>query len=274
MSSGLLIVDAGLRKYIFCTKADMLFTLCLPTRNEAANIQDALRRVVRALQELNIQHTTFNLPNAGIDWRIVVAINGTTDETLQRIEEFNIQHPTSNIGVLSRPEAGKGAAIRLAAQNSQADIFGFIDADLSADPDMIEPMIKKILAGEADIVIGSRLIDTRTTNRGFLRTLSSQFFNLMTRLILGLEVKDAQCGLKVMNAKARDILKTCREDGWFLDIEFLAKAVQDGLKIVEVPVPWVEFRYAGRKSRLSMLKDGLGAIKAMWRIKRKMSHYV
>ncbi|MDD5725938.1 MAG: glycosyltransferase [Patescibacteria group bacterium] len=252
----------------------MMFDLCVPARNEGATIQDALRRLTKSLSDL------------GIDWQITVAINGTTDDTVQKINAFELRASRPHrqrsvagaasfeIRALERPEAGKGAAIRLAAQNSQADIFGFIDADLSADPDMIAPMVKKILDGQADVVIGSRLADTRTTNRSWLRTMSSQFFNLMSRLILGLKVKDAQCGLKVMNSRAKNVLVNCQEEGWFLDIEFLAKMAQDGFKVVEVPVPWIEFLYTMRQSQVRMFKDGLGAIKAMWRIRHRLKNHV
>lgn len=255
----------------------MHFTLCVPARNEAANIQDAIKRLVLVLS------------NSGFDWRVVVAINGTTDNTIGQINEYrilNIEY-REKIQVIECPEMGhestKGAAIKQAAQwtkdqglktNDEAGIFGFIDADLSADPEVIPIMLRMITDGQADIVIGSRLVDTKTTNRGMLRTMSSQFFNLMSRIILGLTVQDAQCGLKVMDSKGLEVLRRCEENGWFLDIEFLAKAVQDGLRIAEMPVPWTEFRYAGRKSQVRMLKDGIGAIRAMWRIRtrRKRDH--
>jgi glycosyltransferase involved in cell wall biosynthesis len=234
----------------------MLLDLCLPARNEGAIIQDALHRLVKALSDLEI------------DWVITVAVNGTTDDTVQQVDEFRIQNSKFKISALACPQAGKGAALQHAAQISQAEIFGFIDVDLSADPEMIAPMVKIILEKKADIAIGSRLADTKTTNRGFFRTLSSQLFNLMSRVLLGLKVKDAQCGLKIMDSKAKDLLLKCQEKGWFLDIEFLAKAVQDGLTVTEIPVPWIEFRYAGRKSQVKMAKDGWEAIKAMLRIRR------
>lgn len=236
----------------------MLLDLCLPARNEGAIIQDVLHRLVKALADV------------GCDWQITVVVNGTTDDTMRKIEEYRMAdvENRNRIRAIERPTDGKGAAIKDAARNSQADLFGFIDSDLSADPEMISPMVSRLLRGESDLVIGSRLVNVKTTNRGFLRTLSSQFFNLMSRLILNLKVKDAQCGLKIMNSKAKDLLSKAREDGWFLDIEFLAKAVQDGLIIAEIPVPWIEFRYAGRKSQVNMVKDGWQAIKAMLRIRR------
>ncbi|MFA6504170.1 MAG: glycosyltransferase family 2 protein [Patescibacteria group bacterium] len=253
-----------------------MFELCIPARNEGLIIQDVLRRLTKSLADLDM------------DVQITVAVNGTTDDTLQRINEYRIPKvgqvlsgirysaqrtfSAADIRVLECPEAGKGAAIRFAAQKSQADIFGFIDADLSADPEMVATMVKILLEGKADVVVGSRLIDVKTTNRNWLRTMSSRLFNLAAKVLLDIQVKDAQCGLKVMNKKAREILIGTKEPGWFMDIEFLAKVVQDKLAIVEVPVPLIEYRYVGRKSQLSMLKDGIGSsLQAMMRIRRRMS---
>ncbi len=148
--------------------------------------------------------------------------------------------------------------------------FGFTDADLSADPDAIPGMLEKLLADEADLVIGSRLLNVKTTNRGWLRTVASKLFNGLTALMLGLKVKDAQCGLKLMNARGVEVLKQCQEPGWFLDIELLARARQQGLRILEVPVVWTEFRFPGRKSQIRHIQDGLEAIRAMWRVRRRL----
>lgn len=235
----------------------MQFELVVPARNEEANIKDALMRLVKALNDMEAN-----------EWKVVVAVNGTTDFTLERVEEFKNQNVRYAIEVVECPSIGKGAAIKYSAQKSQADYFGFIDADLSADPEMILPMLKKVTAGECDVAIGSRLLETKTTNRGWSRTLSSQLFNFVAWLLLGLEVKDAQCGLKIMNAKARNILGACNEDGWFLDIEFLAKLRQDALRVAEVPVSWIEFRYADRRSQVRMFRDGFEAIKAFCRIRK------
>jgi glycosyltransferase involved in cell wall biosynthesis len=149
-------------------------------------------------------------------------------------------------------------------------VFGFIDADLSADPDAIAGMVARLQDDKADIVIASRLLITKTTNRSWLRTLSSKLFNFITDLFLHLNVADVQCGLKIMNRRGVEILKSCQEDGWFLDIEFLARARQDNLRIVEIPVPWLEFRYPGRKSQIRHFQDGLEAIKAILRIRKRI----
>jgi glycosyltransferase involved in cell wall biosynthesis len=201
-----------------------------------------------------------------VDWRIVVVENGPRDNTAEIIQAL----ADPKFVVIRCEEPGKGAAIKTAARQFESDIFGFIDADLSADPDAIPGMVDQVAAEKADAVIGSRLMQKRTTNRGALRTLSSVLFNLAAKILLDLRVKDSQCGLKVMNARARKILSECTESGWFLDMEFLARLRKEGMIINEIPVPWLEFRYPDRKSQINTLRDGIASIFAMLRIRRNV----
>ena len=68
------------------------------------------------------------------DCRVVVAVNGSTDRTAERARKVN------GISVLTIPTRGKGAAVVAAARASFADIFGFIDADLSTPPSSIREL--------------------------------------------------------------------------------------------------------------------------------------
>ncbi len=202
----------------------------------------------------------------GISWHIVVADNASTDKTAQNIREKKFPYAT----VLSVPGKGKGLAIRSAAlEAGDADIFGFIDADLSAHPSSIRFLLDDIKKG-ADLAIGSRLLDRRSVRRGALRTLSSVAFNAARKVLLGIDVADSQCGLKLMNRKGMGILSVCKEDTWFLDIELLAYAQNRGMRVVEVPIQWDEHHYPGRTSKLSMVRDGAGVLQAFLRIKNRM----
>lgn len=232
------------------------FIICIPARNEANHIRETVTRLARSLEQIK-----------DVDWRIVIVENGPRDGTAEIIQSLSDQR----FVVIRCEEPGKGAAIKVAARQFETDIFGFIDADLSADPDAIPGMVDRVASGKADAVIGSRLVQKRTTNRGALRTLSSVLFNLAARILLDLHVKDSQCGLKVMNAKARKILSECTESGWFLDMEFLARLRKEGMTINEIPVPWLEFRYPDRKSQVRIIKDGLCSFSAMLRIRKNIS---
>ncbi len=198
------------------------------------------------------------LPN--VSWHIMVADNASTDGTGEVVRTAHIPHTS----VLAIPTKGKGIAIRTAAAHAkEADLFGFIDADLSADPASIVHLL------EADIAIGSRLLKDAHVKRGALRTLSSRAFNLLRRMLLGINVADSQCGLKIMNQKGVYLLETCKEKKWFLDIELLVRAQKKGLRITEVPIEWDEYHYQDRKSKLLLWRDGLAALSAMMRIKAR-----
>lgn len=230
----------------------MKIELCVPAHNEAETIVRALTMLKATLpKDLSIS--------------LVVSENGSTDGTAELVENSCLE----NVLVLRTPGKGKGLAIRTAALRSDADIFGFIDADLSADPRVIPEMISRIMDG-ADLVIGSRLLKKEFVHRGFLRTLSSQVFNLLVRVMLEIRFSDTQCGLKFMNVKARKVLERIEEDGWFFDLELLAIGSKRNFRIEEIPVNWEEFRFPERKSKLRMFSDGLDSFRTMKRIRSRI----
>lgn len=230
----------------------MKVELCVPAYNEAETILRALSILQEALPK--------NIPV-----EIVVAENGSTDGTADLVEGAGLQ----NVRVLRVQGKGKGLAIRAAAQQSEADIFGFIDADLSADPSVIPHLIKLVAEG-SDIAIGSRMLNSDLVNRGTLRTLSSRAFNIFARVILGVDCSDTQCGLKFMNVKARQLMARVEETGWFFDLELLALGSANGMRIEEHPVAWEEFRFPERQSKLRVMTDGIQAIRSMVEIRRRI----
>lgn len=232
----------------------MKIDLCVPAYNEAPIIADALQTIQRSLPVLQ-----------GVSWHIIVADNASTDGTGDVVRSLALP----DVSVLSIPIKGKGAAIVAAAAQSQGDAFGFIDADLSANPSSFADLLAAILAG-SDIAVGSRLMRGAAVHRTGLRTFSSEVFNYIRRLLLGITVQDISCGLKLTNKQGRDLLLRCTELGWFLDVEWLALAQHSRLRITEVPIEWVEQYYPNRKSKLRVVRDGLKAFAAFARIRARI----
>lgn len=232
----------------------MKIEMCIPAWNEERIIAESAVAVRDSMKKISS------------DSRVVVCVNGSTDGTAESARKVN------GVSVLTISTRGKGAAVIAAARASSAGIFGFIDADLSAPPSSIRELFLLVQNDACDIAIGSRLIDKSTVRRGILRTLTSEAFNALRRCLVGVRVRDSQCGLKVMNARGREILAGCEEKGWFFDIEFLARAERAGLRVREVPVPWDEYHYPGRKAKLRILRDGIESIRAMIRIRGRLSH--
>jgi len=227
----------------------------MPAYNEADIIAEAVASVATELQKI-----------PGIDWRIIVADNGSSDGTGAIVEALG--NPA--VSVLSISKKGKGNAIVETARASSADVFGFIDADLSADPRHIAELLAHLR--DADIAIGSRLHKEAVVDRGVLRSLSSEVFNLMRKLALGLTVADTQCGLKLANVSGKKHLVLCQESGWFLDVEWLARLDGAGLTIREVPISWTEQRFSDRESKLNVVTDGLRALGAFVRIRNRLQN--
>ena len=233
------------------TDSNIALEIAVPALNEEAVIGETVERLRAELLRLTPSH------------RIVVVDNGSRDATTLRAR-------AAGAAVITLGEHGKGRAVIEAARASGARIFGFIDADLSADPRDIEPLYRALERDECDIAIGSRLVDTSLVTRERLRTLSSVIFNTFRKTLLGISVKDTQCGLKLMNERGKATLSRCEETGWFFDMELLARAEHEGLRVHEFAIRWEEHRYVGRESRLRMVRDGFGAIVAMFRIRRQI----
>lgn len=228
----------------------MKIDICIPAYNEEAIIAESTRSIRDALSE------------STHEFSIIVADNRSTDGTAMEAR-------AAGAHVLTVSTRGKGAAVVAAARESVADIFCFVDADLSADPKDVLALVEAIESG-ADIAVGSRLVDTRTVKRGSIRTALSRAFNRMRQIILGIEVQDTQCGMKVMNAKGRAVLAACAETGWFFDIEFLARAEREHLVTHEISINWDEHRFPERQSKLRIVRDGVAALFALARIHRTL----
>lgn len=233
------------------TSNGMKIEICIPAFNEERVIADAARGVLQVFR------------TAKKEVIVTVADNASTDETADIAKEIE------GVSVMSIPTRGKGAGVVAAARHSSADFFGFIDADLSADPEDLMSLLYFVERGDCDIAVGSRLLDRTMVNRGILRTLSSKIFSMARKMLVGMgKIEDTQCGLKLMNVQGRKILAECAETGWFFDIEFLARAERAGLRIREVPIHWDEYRFPERASKLNYVSDGIEYIRAMFRIRR------
>lgn len=232
----------------------MKYSLIIPVYNEAPIIVDTLR----ALNEEFSRHDSCT-------WELIVVDNASTDATRDVILKAGVP----NVSLILLEEKGKGRALRRGFRVATGDLVGFTDADLSVPPHEI---VKAFFALEKNktivVVIGSRFHEESThAGREWWRTGSSAIFNTLARMIVGVRAMDTQCPLKVMNKEGVRIFLATTEDSWFLDLEFIALLESLHTPFLQVPVSWDEHRYVGRTSKLSFIKDGIGACIAMVRIR-------
>jgi len=129
--------------------------------------------------------------------------------------------------------AGKGRDVRLGMQAARGRYRLFMDADLATPLHHLEA-VAKLMRDDVDVIIGVR--DLQQSHRG-LRKVISNFGNHLVRRLLGLRIRDTQCGFKAFRGPvADDLFARQTIVGWGFDIEVLALATQRGYRISTVPI--------------------------------------
>ncbi|MDE0469640.1 MAG: glycosyltransferase family 2 protein [Candidatus Poribacteria bacterium] len=151
---------------------------------------------------------------------------------------------------------GKGATLRTGFQHITGEITLIQDADLEYDPKDYPKLLQPILAGDADVVYGSRFMEGRQT--GLLRSyLANQFLTTLANIVNGTRLTDMETCYKVIRTS---ILKeiSLYSDRFGFEPEITAKLAKRKCKIVEVPIS-----YRGRdyhEGKTVSWKDGVAAI--------------
>lgn len=134
---------------------------------------------------------------------------------------------------------GYGAALRSLFKRAvelDCDVLVTLDGDGQHDPSEISKVIKPIIDGEADIVVGSRFLETSSAaEMPSYRRLGVKVITKAANGYAKYGINDTQCGFRAYSRKALEKLSFI-ENGMGASIEILVNAEKSGLRIVEVPV--------------------------------------
>ncbi len=190
--------------------------------------------------------------------------DGSTDATLQRLQQFCAEHPQRANVLDLQPNGGKGEAVRRGLLHALAiapgAYTGFWDADLATPLDAL-PEFLDVLSRESeiDLVFGARIrLLGRHVSRNPVRHYLGRVFATAVSLSLGLPIYDTQCGAKIFRPVPllRQVLATPFESRWIFDVEVIARCLaswkRQGTKpedkIYELPLQtWIDV--AGSKLR-------------------------
>jgi glycosyltransferase involved in cell wall biosynthesis len=224
--------------------------IVVPVYNEARGLEASVRRLHAYLGE--------RFP---FDWRITIADNGSVDGTAAVADHLATTFP--GVAVVHLDQKGRGRALRAVWSATDADVVAYMDVDLSTDLDALLPLVAPLVSGHSHLAIGSRLAPGARVVRGPRREMISRSYNLILRSVLRLGVRDAQCGFKAARADAlRTLLPEVQDESWFFDTELLVRAQRSGLRIVELPVDWVD----DPDSRVDIVRTALDDLRGVWRL--------
>jgi len=156
---------------------------------------------------------------------------------------------------------GYGATMQtifIKARELDADVLVVFDGDGQHDPDEIPELVKPVLEGRADIVIGSRFINGARMNVPVYRRMGILAITLLTRIFSGCPITDAQSGFRAFNRKALEELKIT-DCGWGSSVEVFFRARDVGLRIVEVPVN-CDYKDYPKASKHEPLRQGISIV--------------
>lgn len=192
-----------------------------------------------------------HMSGLGEPWELIVADDGSTDNTVALLQELGLANMTI---LIAERNGGKGSAVRRGMLAARGDIVLFADADQSTPIEHFSDLLSELDAG-ADVAVGSRGHDeAEVENKSRLRKILSGGLNVVVRRIFRLPVSDTQCGFKMFTADAAQLLFGRQLiDEFSFDLEVLYLARKFDLQTAEVPVTWID----APDSKVSPLKVAL-----------------
>jgi len=205
-------------------------------------------------------HMTYaELPRDVVDLVIVVD-DGSKDETAKIARELGLELFVHNRNY------GYGANQKTCyreALKAGADIVVMVHPDYQYDPTLLPQIIRPIQAGEAELVLGSRLLGAHPVGQGmpWWKFIGNRFLTGLENWTLGLKLAEYHTGYRAYSRRALEQIPfSFNSDNFVFDQEILVQATHLGFRIKEVPVPTKYFPAASSASFVDSVIYGLSIL--------------
>ena len=226
----------------------------LPTYNEADNLPGISAAVLEALPGSTLLVVDDNSPDG---------TGRLADEIAAREPRTRVHHRPAKEGLGRAYLDGFRVALAAGAQTIVQ-----MDADWSHDPVVLSDLVQPILAGEADLVIGSRYVPGGgVVDWGIGRRLISRGGSIFARTVLGLRPHDLTGGFKAWRATTLAAIPFdgVHAGGYVFQIEMTFRASRAGARVREIPITFRDRRVGQSKmSRRIVVEALLVVLKLRW----------
>jgi glycosyltransferase involved in cell wall biosynthesis len=225
--------------------------------------------VMPAYNAAKTLHMTYaDLPRNVVDLVIVVD-DGSSDETARIARELGLElfiHDR-NYGYGANQKTCYREALR-----AGADIVVMVHPDYQYDPTLLPEIIRPIEAGEADVVLGSRLMGIHPIRQGmpWWKYYSNRFLTTLENWVFGLRLSEYHTGYRAFRRQVLESVNLQMDsDKFIFDQEILAQIVNVKMRITEVPVPT---RYFAQASSASFFQSSVYGVSILWLLVRYLLH--
>ena len=219
-----------------------------PCYNEEKNVPIVINQALQVL------------PKFAKKFEIIIVDDGSTDSIHTILNPY-----LGNILKLITLEKnmGKGYAVRTGVLASKYKWILFTDADNSTPIEMLVRLYGYV--NEYKFIIGSRNLkdSRRIIKQPFYRSFGGNIFPVLVKTILGIKVKDTQCGFKLIESGiAKEMFYLQGIHGFAFDVELIKNCLDNKIPIKEVAIDW----YNDASSKVKF-RDMFDMFKTLWRLR-------
>lgn len=211
-----------------------------------------------------LRMTYAELPHDVVDLVILVD-DGSRDETIEIARSLGLElfvHDR-NYGYGANQKTCYREALR-----AGADIIVMVHPDYQYDPRLLPEVIRPIRHGDADVVLGSRLMGENPMRQGmpWWKYIANRFLTALENRCFGLHLSEYHTGYRAYTRAALESVNLAmNSDDFIFDQEIMAQFVQLKLRIAEVPVPTRYFPQASSASFVQSTVYGLSILRVLLR---------
>ena len=231
---------------------EVFLSVIIPAYNEEENIVGTLAEISEYLS------------GREFPCEVIVVDDGSGDRTIEKTREAGNKLGSLRI-IASSPNRGKGYVLRRGILEAKGRYVMFMDADNSTSIRELDKFLPYLEQGY-DAVIGSRRLSGAevTVSESPVRIFLGQIYIFLSKVMLGLNVSDFNCGFKAYSREAaRKLYSMQKMDGWSFDTEVIFLIKKMGMRLKEVPVTWAH-KFS---SKVKPLSAGIDSFTSLVRVK-------
>lgn len=209
-----------------------------------------------------IERTYADIP-AGVVHQVILVDDVSQDETVEIARQLGIEVV---VHIQNRGYGGNQKTCYLRALSTDADIIVMLHPDYQYDSRLIPELIRPIQEGRADLVLGSRFLNSGALAGGMplYKFIANRLLTLCENVVLGQHLSECHTGFRAYSRRLLETLPfVLNSDDFVFDTQIIVQTVAFGFKMAEIAVPTRYFKEASSVNFRRSVVYGLATLGAL-----------